>query len=172
MEEQENLIPRNMFKTCEIEFKDNPRKIVYAGQLLQGSVRLNLAEDLNVRGVYIHINGKAYARWTHGRDTIYASENYLNQQTYFVGSRESKDKISLDAGTHHYAFEFPLPSDLPSSIRGEIGYIKYTVRVVVNVSFWTSKVFKEPFTLIKALDLNDHRLLRVIDFEFHSSRRN
>ncbi|XP_055295698.1 arrestin domain-containing protein 17-like [Sitodiplosis mosellana] len=148
-----------MSATCVIEFEDNPRKIIYAGQLLRGMVRLNLTENTNVRSVYVRIKGKAFASWKSGKTKVEAKEKYLDEKMYLVGSYVAGE-ISLEAGMHEYAFEFIMPSSVPSSIDGKIGHIKYTVRVVLDVPLWMSKVFKEEFTLIKALNLNDQQSLR------------
>lgn len=74
-----------MSNACEIEFENSPRKIVYAGQLLRGTVRLNLKEKTNVRGVYIRINGKAYARWQVGNTQVVAREKYLDEKLFLLG---------------------------------------------------------------------------------------
>ncbi|XP_055294937.1 arrestin domain-containing protein 1-like isoform X2 [Sitodiplosis mosellana] len=79
---------------------------------------------------------------------------------YFIGSRGSAGKIRLKAGKYKFTFEFILPSNVPSSIEGKIGQIKYTVRVVLDMPLWMNKVFKEPFILMKALNLNDLPSLR------------
>ena len=75
---------------CVIDFENNPSKILYAGQLLRGTVRLTLREEKKVRGVYIRIYGKGYCRWSRqrGRKTVHyvGNELYLNETTYLVGS--------------------------------------------------------------------------------------
>lgn len=75
--------------TCEIEFDNNPAKVIYAGQLLRGTVRLTLTEQKSVRGVYIRILGTAYCHWSEGagdnRKSYTGKEDYLNEKTYFVG---------------------------------------------------------------------------------------
>lgn len=74
---------------CNIEFENNPNRIVYAGQLLRGTVRLTLTEEKNARGVYIRIKGKAYCHWSRGKNNTYTGrEDYLNETTYFVGGRD------------------------------------------------------------------------------------
>lgn len=79
--------------SCEIEFENSPRKIVYAGQLLRGTVRLYLAEKTTVRRVYIRINGKAYARWNVGSSRIVSKEKYFDERVHlledeFLGNRK------------------------------------------------------------------------------------
>lgn len=79
-----------MSVACEIDFENNPNKIIYTGQVVRGTVRLTLNEEKNVRGVYIRIYGKAYCRWTRrrGRVTYVGKQNYLNETTYLIGAEE------------------------------------------------------------------------------------
>lgn len=44
---------------------------------------------------------------------------------------------------------------------GNVGYIRYSVEVVLDIPFWPDKEFEELFTVIKPLDLNDEYDLRV-----------
>lgn len=71
-------------------------------------------------------------------------------------------EIQLAAGTHQYSFQCYLPTDLPSSVEGEFGYIRYQMTVVFEVAFWPEQEFITPFTVIKPLNLNDSPMLRVI----------
>lgn len=79
--------------TCDIDFENNPLKVIYAGQQLRGTVQLTLTEEKKVRGVYIQIRGEAYAHWTkkRGKRTKHytGEEEYLNEKTYFVGGSET-----------------------------------------------------------------------------------
>lgn len=80
--------------TCEIDFENNPMKVMYAGQLLIGTVRLHLTERKKVRGIYIRLYGTAYARWSisqgKSRKFFTGIEDYLNEKTYFVGGTDGK----------------------------------------------------------------------------------
>lgn len=83
---------------CEIEFENNPSKVVYSGQLLRGNVHLSLTGSKTVRGVFIKICGGAYCHWTKGygktRRSYTGREDYLDERTYFMGGREG-DKNCL-----------------------------------------------------------------------------
>lgn len=105
--------------TCEITF-ENTRRVFFAGQLVRGSVRLTLTSEEKVRGVYIHIFGKAYARWDdlcyidhnyHGYHRNRSRENrenkcnwvtyegnevYLDEKTYFVGGPHESTALKLN----------------------------------------------------------------------------
>lgn len=87
----------NMPTTCVIDFDNNPMKVIYAGQLLRGTVTLTLTAPKSVRGVYIRIHGKAYAHWTEGtgdnRKTYTGSENYLDEKTYLAGGNGTNGNV-------------------------------------------------------------------------------
>lgn len=150
-----------MSAICDIEFKNNPKKIVYTEQLFGGTVRLYLPEKINARGVYLHIKGKGYARWHQGRTAMVAKEKYFDGKMYLAGTSDGRDDFALKAGMHVYPFGLELPSDLPSSFEARHGHIRYTIEVVIDVPLWMNKVFKEEFTVIKSLNLDDHPSLRV-----------
>lgn len=75
-------------------------------------------------------------------------------------------------GTYDYTFQCMLPPGLPTSVEGNIGYIRYTARVVLDIPMWPDKEFDVPFTVIKAINLNAIPALRVIYsiFTFINSR--
>lgn len=54
-----------------------------------------------------------------------------------------------------------LPISLPTSVEGNIGYIRYSVAVHIDKPLWPHQRFQEYFTVIKALNLNDEINLRV-----------
>lgn len=75
--------------TCEIEFKNDPDKVIYAGQLLRGVVFLTLTEMKRVRAVYIRISRKAETSWN-GPDpkSSYRGEQIsVIQESYLVDGR-------------------------------------------------------------------------------------
>lgn len=81
--------------TCEIDFENNPEKVLYAGQLLRGTIKLSLTSEKTVRGIYILIHGKAYCHWTKGSGknsrSYTGSEDYLREKTYLYGDENGKD---------------------------------------------------------------------------------
>lgn len=70
----------------------------------------------------------------------------------------------LLAGTHIYDFECTLSSGFPSSIEYDVGYIVYSVSVILERWRRRRRIYKEDFVVIKTLDLNVDPLLRVIHF--------
>ncbi|KAJ6645788.1 Arrestin domain-containing protein 17 [Pseudolycoriella hygida] len=147
--------------TCDIIFDNNPQKVVYSGSSLNGTVNLSLTEEKKLYGIYLELIGKAYCTWTRssGKSSVRytGEENYLNQKLYFVGS-ESCD-VRMPPGLHTYKFQYNLPPQLPTSVEGSLGYVRYTIRVVLNISMWPDKVFKQQFTVLRPFDLNNAPIL-------------
>lgn len=87
---------------CVIQLLDNDQRVYYAGDLLRGTLSLSLTSEKSVRGVYVEVNGKAYAHWTESetierngkRETITKSytgeEIYLRDRTHFIGGTSGK----------------------------------------------------------------------------------
>lgn len=55
-----------------------------------------------------------------------------------------------------------LPVDLPTSVEGTIGFIRYSVIVNLDRPMWPDQEFEESFTVLKAVNLNDNMALRVM----------
>lgn len=70
----------------------------------------------------------------------------------------------MKRGTYHYPFQSYLPADLPCSLQGNCGYIRYVAIVVLNIPMQPDQQFEIPFTVVKAINLNASPILSVIDF--------
>lgn len=73
--------------TCEIEFDNNPLKVMYSGQVLRGNVKLTLTESIKVRCVYLKIVGEGYCHWTN-EGTFTGRESYIDESRCFVDGSE------------------------------------------------------------------------------------
>lgn len=69
----------------------------------------------------------------------------------------------LSPSEYNYTFSCMLPADLPTSVEGKIGYIRYSVLVHMDRPLWSDRRFEECFTVLKALNLNDEIVLRVYE---------
>lgn len=65
-------------------------------------------------------------------------------------------------GAHRFPFECHLPPNLPTSVEGRIGHIRYSARVIIDVPMWRNKEFAQSFTVYRAIDLNADPRMRVI----------
>lgn len=73
----------------------------------------------------------------------------------------STDEFGLMPGVYHYSFACDLPVGLPTSLEGDVGYVRYTVRICLDIPRWPDIEFEENFTVIKPLNLNYDVELRV-----------
>lgn len=91
-----------MDTTCEIHFKNNPTKLMFSGESINGTVCLRLSSIKYVRGVYVSIRGYAKTGWFQSRsehlngkaetvnDFYTASELCLDEKKYLFGSENGK----------------------------------------------------------------------------------
>lgn len=66
-------------------------------------------------------------------------------------------QITILPGHHEYPFSFQLPHSIPSSFEHSYGYIRYTVKAVIDRPWKFNHESKAAFTVISHLDLNKHR---------------
>lgn len=69
--------------------------------------------------------------------------------------------VRLNPGIYQYSFECMLPPELPTSVEGSYGHIRYIVRVVLDFRLHPEIKFEETFTVIKMINLNYDPALRV-----------
>jgi hypothetical protein len=67
---------------------------------------------------------------------------------------EMGDDNPLSPGEHIYPFCFRLPYNLPSSFEGKAGYVRYTIRGIIDRPGEVDYITKRAFTVIAPLDLN------------------
>ncbi|ESO85391.1 hypothetical protein LOTGIDRAFT_229416 [Lottia gigantea] len=127
--------------------------------------------------IRIECNGTAHVHWVDTRNSEgavapeSADEQYYNcyQLLYPLPATESEaqtempsesavireDKLRiLEAGSHSFPFEFPIPPKLPCSFEGPYGHVRYWLRAVIE-KHWKLKVNVRPFKITPKLDLNN-----------------
>ena len=70
------------------------------------------------------------------------------------GPNEGSNTTKLASGRHTFPFSFLLPSNLPSSFEGAHGYVRYSVKGIIDKPWKFDHSCKRPFTVICLLDLN------------------
>lgn len=63
-------------------------------------------------------------------------------------------EIEHPAGSHKYAAQFTLPTTIPSSYIGRHGFVRYTVKVNIDVSWNFDSNFVFEFNVLAPIDLN------------------
>lgn len=102
------------------------------------------------------IEGEAVSRWTESsgsnksQTTFVGDEKHLEKRFYIFGKKESE--TSIEKGTHIYDFEFQLPSNLPYTIEGKYGHVRYFVKATLDLP-WAFDLQSEIAVLIVR---NDH----------------
>ncbi|XP_076380554.1 arrestin domain-containing protein 2-like isoform X2 [Megalopta genalis] len=74
-----------------------------------------------------------------------------------VKTISADSRIFHPEGYQQYQFQFQLPSDIPSSFEHEHGYIRYTVKVIIDRPWKFDHECKIAFTVVSVIDLNMHR---------------
>lgn len=69
----------------------------------------------------------------------------------------------MQPGIYRYIFHCQLPAELPSSLEGDRGHIRYTARVNLDRPLWPDMTFESTFAVVKPLDLSLYPALRVSD---------
>ncbi|TDG47977.1 hypothetical protein AWZ03_005595 [Drosophila navojoa] len=150
-----------MVLSCEIDFKDNPFGIYYAGQVISGRVSLNADKEKLVKSIILKIKGFAMTYWTEDETDV---ENKSTEESYsghedYIHSKvdllvaEGAD-VALKPGTHVYNFVCQIPAVCPSSFEGTHGRVRYTVTVKVIRPWKFDLTYSRPFTVLKIMDLN------------------
>lgn len=82
------------------------------------------------------------------------------------------EPITLKPDVYKYSFKCQLPDELPTSMEGTFGSIRYAAIVTINVPIWPDKVFEKGFTVVKAVNLNEMFELKVINQISLADKRN
>ncbi|XP_030565782.1 arrestin domain-containing protein 17 [Drosophila novamexicana] len=152
-------------KGCEVQL-DNPWNTYYAGQTVNGQVKITFDSPKKVRGIIIRFLGEANTEWTEERNVttsegktenetthLKGHEEYFKIQYYLLGGKNSSE-TELPPGTHTYPFTCALPPNLPSSFEGEFGHVRYTIKVTLDRPWKFDQDMKMAFTVIAPVDLN------------------
>lgn len=146
----------------------NFQGVYYAGQNVMGHLTVELNAEMSMRGIRLKFDGKAYVHWTeshttgsgkHRRTTTRhysASEQYFNQEVllYGIWPGQGSETTKLPVGRHTFPFSFTLPPNLPSSFEGAHGYVRYSIKGIIDKPWKFDHTTKRAFTVICILDLN------------------
>ncbi|XP_072037795.1 arrestin domain-containing protein 3-like isoform X2 [Amphiura filiformis] len=138
---------------------DNDREVYNSGDVISGQVLVDLEEAKQLRGIYMHFQGRAVVRWSEiesrgkSKVTIYfhSGEQYFDTIiTIFGKDRTASEDLqyTLDAGIHRFPFQFQLPNrPMPCSFEGTLGYVRFFMRAVIDRPWKFDHVTKRAFTV-------------------------
>jgi len=140
---------------------DTNRQVYYPGEVLRGSIVVNLNEPMQMRGIKLELHGKAYCHWSEqrgsgdNRRTVHYSgtENLLQTAIWLYGN--GGNKIKHEAGRFNYQFAFQLPPVLPSSFEGGHGHIRYHLKANIDRPWKFDSKAKRPLIINELIDTNN-----------------
>ncbi|KAL5273516.1 hypothetical protein ACFFRR_000325 [Megaselia abdita] len=145
-----------MSKSCQVEFFGNPQKLCFSGQSINARVSLSLDKQVTCKRLKLKVYGFAYVRWQ--KSQHHSESDKVDLMKTKINLKEPKcveDEVTLEAGTHHFDFQFDIPSNCPSSFEGKHGRIRYMIKVIyVRTLVNTTK--NHPFTVVNPLNLNNY----------------
>lgn len=136
------------------------RQVFYPGEQIVGQVVLNLNQPMDMKGIKMEFEGKAYCHWTEEEGTgddkrtvsYSGKEHFFEYKLWLVGSGASK--FAHGPGRIGYPFQFTLPASLPSSFESRIGYIRYELKAKIDRPWKFDPKTKCPITVNEIIDTN------------------
>ncbi|XP_050396727.1 arrestin domain-containing protein 3 [Patella vulgata] len=140
---------------------DGEKEVYRHGEMVQGTVSLEVAESFQIRSVRIFRYGEALTKWDplFEKKVNVAKERYLGHYVTLFGNKageNSKPYVTLAAGKQNYKFSFRLPSNgLASSFEGDNGAVRYWLTVVVATpTFSFDQKWYRCITVLEEIDVN------------------
>lgn len=142
---------------------DNPSKIFWAGQSISGKVEILLTEPKTIKKIVVDIEGLAHCSWretssetrdgkTEDVDVMFTGDHkYFDYRIILV---EEPEKFKIPPGLHSYRFQYILPMEIPASIEGVHGHVRYTVKANIDIPWGLDITRTEQVTVVPYVDLN------------------
>ncbi|KAI9275774.1 hypothetical protein BDA99DRAFT_457465 [Phascolomyces articulosus] len=105
-----------------------------AGVILRGSVVLDCHEHTKVKSIVLKFQGRSKVSWTEGHGSHqrhYKEERTIIEHEWSFMPHKRK-AYHLSEGIYKWDFELPLPGDLPSTIRHDLGQVYYRLKAVAE----------------------------------------
>lgn len=118
-----------------------------------------LSHSHDVSGLRLVVKGKAECKWadSSGGSTsakyYFGKEKYLESVNFLFGS-ENGIPTDVPVGVHIYNYECLLPEEIPASVEGLIGFVRYKVQATLDVPWDLDLHSVKQFTVVRHDDLN------------------
>uniref|UniRef100_A0A8D8QV53 Arrestin domain-containing protein 3 n=1 Tax=Cacopsylla melanoneura TaxID=428564 RepID=A0A8D8QV53_9HEMI len=145
------------------------KEMYYAGETLGGHVILDTTENFKLRAVRLILRGKAHAEWkvliSGDRQTVKDDQYFIDDRACIFGKEKHDGPIPvLPRGLHTFPFKFQLPeSSLPCSFESKPGYIRYYIKVTLDIPYASPPQGMKYFTIIGPhIDCMDEQYLKPL----------
>jgi hypothetical protein len=108
---------------------DRTEAIYRPGEVVRGSLRVNVRTELRPRGITLHAIGDEVTSL--GPNVLMTEHTHPFDLSFHVWS-PSADQEKLPIGEHTFPFEFALPANLPPTFKGELTTIAYRLEAKVD----------------------------------------
>ncbi|XP_063233011.1 arrestin domain-containing protein 3-like [Bacillus rossius redtenbacheri] len=153
-------------KKFQIVF-DNPYATYFSDQQVSGRLIISVDSPKKIRGIVIRFKGEAEVKWQASESrknddgtSSNVTVEYTGQEQYFENKFNllggGTGETIIPEGENTYPFVTHLPPNLPPSFEGEFGFIRYTVKAILDRPWKFDQEVKAAFTVITPLDLNTH----------------
>ncbi|EFP13106.1 hypothetical protein CRE_07682 [Caenorhabditis remanei] len=156
--------------TCLVEFDKSPT-VFSPGDKVTGNVKMQIPEDeFKARKVRMEMIGKAYTYWEGNVKNNHKIKNgdiarvrhncadhkgkivYCRFETIVWKSDGSKN--DMPSGQHIFPFSFQLPHWAPPSFEGDLGFIRYFIKVEIDRPWKFDDKFITCLTVLPSIDLS------------------
>ncbi|CAG9565873.1 unnamed protein product [Danaus chrysippus] len=151
---------REEIKNAIISFNE-PNAVFYSGQLMKGNLKFELNKPLHYIAINIQYIGECYVFGIEEQIEVYngvkhikyeGREEYFNVVHCLSGGSGSTSVLAT--GPHSIPFSYQLPSNIPSSFKGDKGTVIYSIIISVLMTEFTKQEISETFDVISPADLN------------------
>ena len=149
---------------------DGNKEVFYPGEQVSGAVIVDVTQPMKCNKIKVKLEGLSYCHWTTTRTERDSQGNTRTHTDHHTGMQQLVDlqAVLFDGsstkhppGRHVYLFTFNLPSPLPSSFEGGIGFIRYYVEGKVDRPWKFDHKIRKPFTVNEVIDINLPQYLTV-----------
>ncbi|CAI5441203.1 unnamed protein product [Caenorhabditis angaria] len=151
----------------QVDF-ENTSMVFSPGQIVAGNITVDVPDDFKARKICVELCGKAYTFWegevkntkVKNLDIVRVRHNCADHKAKIVYAKDelivwrSEDqKNEIAAGSYVFKFSFALPNWCPPSFEGDIGFIRYCIKVEIDRPWKFDDKFVRGFTVIPRIDL-------------------
>ncbi|OWR50062.1 hypothetical protein KGM_215408 [Danaus plexippus plexippus] len=143
---------------------NEPNAVYYSGQLIKGNLNFELNKPLHYIAINIQYVGECNVFWIEEQIEVYNGVKqkkhikYEGREEYFnvihCLSGGDGGTCVLATGPHSIPFSYQLPSNIPSSFKGDKGTISYSIVVRVLMTGFTNQETTKDFDVVSPADLN------------------